>query len=184
MPGLAGLLRLLILSVLVASPAHAQSGGGFDLSWNAVTGGGSTSSAGGGFDLGGSIGQGLAATSSGGDFKLYGGFWNPGAQAPVGVGEPLPGALRFVLLPARPNPLVATSTIEFELAETRSARLAIYDVTGQRVRLLVDELLAAGRQRVTWDGRSDFGAPVANGIYFARVQAGSFRASTRIVVLH
>lgn len=173
----------LLACLALAPPAGAQSGGGFDLSWNTVAGGGAMLSAGGGFDVSGTIGQSLAATSTGADFTLFGGFWNPGALAPLAVGG-APAGPRFALLPARPNPFAGTTTIEFELAETAFARLAIYDVSGQRVRLLVDETLAAGRQRVFWDGRNSSGAPVASGVYFARVEAGSFRASTRIVVLH
>jgi hypothetical protein len=173
----------LLLALALAPPARAQSGGGFDLSWNTVAGGGAMLSAGGGYDVSGTVGQNLAATSTGGDFTLFGGFWNPGALAPLGVDGP-PAPPRFALLPARPNPFAGTTAIEFELAETVATRLAVYDVTGQRVRLLVDETLAAGRQRVLWDGRSGSGAPVASGVYFARVEAGSFRASTRIVVLH
>jgi hypothetical protein len=52
----------------------AQSGGGFDLSWNKIAGGGGTSS-GGGFTLSGTIGQHDAGDMSGGGFTLAGGFW-------------------------------------------------------------------------------------------------------------
>jgi len=172
-----------LLALALTPPARGQSGGGFDLSWHSVAGGGALFSSGGGFDVSGSAGQGLAATSSGGDFTLFGGSWNAGALAPLGVGDS-PAPPRFALLPARPNPLVGTCALEFELAQTGPAHLAIYNVAGERVRVLVDETLAAGRQRVLWDGLDGAGAPVARGIYFARVEAGSFRASTRIVVLH
>ena len=57
--------------------ALAQSGGGFDLTWNTIDGGGVTSS-GGGFELSGAIGQADATARSalsGGTFALTGGFW-------------------------------------------------------------------------------------------------------------
>jgi hypothetical protein len=58
----------------LACPAMAQVGGGFDLSWSKIAGGGGTSS-GGGFTLTGTIGQHDAGDMSGGGFTLAGGFW-------------------------------------------------------------------------------------------------------------
>lgn len=63
---------------LIASAAQAQSGGGYDLTWNSMDGGGETLSAGGGYELGGTLGQADAGVLSGGGFELSGGFW-PGA---------------------------------------------------------------------------------------------------------
>ena len=58
----------------------AQSGGGFDLSWSTVDGGGGAS-AGGSFRLTGTIGQPDAGRVSGGSYRLDGGFWSGGAAA-------------------------------------------------------------------------------------------------------
>jgi hypothetical protein len=41
----------------------------------------------------------------------------------------------------------------------------------------------AGRQHVTWDGRSDLGSPVASGVYFYRIVANDFRATRRMTLL-
>ena len=54
--------------------ALAQSGGGYDLTWNTIDGGGGTST-GGAYTLNGTIGQPDAGTLSGGAFTLNGGFW-------------------------------------------------------------------------------------------------------------
>jgi hypothetical protein len=59
----------------------AQSGGGYDLSWNTVDGGGVTFSVGGGYELGGTAGQPDAGVLSGGGYTLGGGFWRGGAVA-------------------------------------------------------------------------------------------------------
>jgi hypothetical protein len=74
--------------LLLASVALAQSGGGYDLSWSTVDGGGATWSEGGGYSLGGTIGQPDAGVLSGGDYTLAGGFWG-GAAARYGVYLPL-----------------------------------------------------------------------------------------------
>ncbi len=80
---------LLALAVLVV-PALvlAQSGGGYDLSWSTIDGGGATFSTGGPYALGGTIGQPDAGTLSGGPYTLAGGFW-AGAAAQYRVYLPL-----------------------------------------------------------------------------------------------
>ncbi len=72
-------LALFILAVLTTSQtvptASAQSGGGYDLTWNVIAGGGATSSTGGTYSLNGTIGQADAGTMNGGSYSLIGGFW-------------------------------------------------------------------------------------------------------------
>jgi hypothetical protein len=59
----------------------AQVGGGFDLSWSTVDGGGATPISGGVFSLNGTVGQPDAGAASGGTFALASGFWHPAASA-------------------------------------------------------------------------------------------------------
>ena len=75
--------------------ALAQTGGGFDLTWHTIDGGGG-SSAGGGFSLTGTIGQPDAGAMAGGAFTLGGGFWYsaPGATCyPNCDGSTMPPAV-------------------------------------------------------------------------------------------
>lgn len=75
-------LALVLLGVFISvnhvSLATAQSGGGYDLTWSTVDGGGATFSTGGTYSLGGTIGQPDAGTLSGGSYTLGGGFWGGG----------------------------------------------------------------------------------------------------------
>ena len=64
--------------VITCSTAIAQSGGGYDLTWNTCDGGGYMFSSNGSYSLGGTIGQPdaqIAPVMSGGTFELTGGFW-------------------------------------------------------------------------------------------------------------
>jgi hypothetical protein len=72
------LAPLVVLALLAAGMAavYAQSGGGFDLTWNTVDNGGVSFAGGGGYTLGGTAGQADAATWSGGGYTLVGGFWH------------------------------------------------------------------------------------------------------------
>lgn len=77
MSGFTAILVLLALTALflLASVARAQSGGGYDLAWSTLDGGGYTWSEGGGYSLGGTVGQPDAGVLSGGGYTLAGGFW-------------------------------------------------------------------------------------------------------------
>lgn len=69
---------LLVILILSATTALAESQGGYDLSWNTVNGGGQTFSTGGPYILGATIGQADAGMLSGGSYTLGGGFWGGG----------------------------------------------------------------------------------------------------------
>jgi len=70
------ILLLIMLLMLIPAVALAQSGGGYDLTWNTVDSGGYTFSTGGGYQLGGTIGQPDAGVLSSGAYTLIGGFWS------------------------------------------------------------------------------------------------------------
>jgi len=75
------LLLVLLLLLAFATGVSAQTGGGYDLTWNTVDGGGYTWSEGGGYSLGGTVGQPDAGVLSGGEYTLAGGFWGGAAAA-------------------------------------------------------------------------------------------------------
>ena len=81
-------LLLLALLALPGLAAHAQSGGGYDLTWNKVDGGGATFSTGGGYELGGTAGQADTGNLTGSGYALAGGFW-PGAAVQYRIYLPL-----------------------------------------------------------------------------------------------
>ena len=89
----------------------------------------------------------------------------------------------FRLLQNVPNPFNPITTIAFELPTEARVDLAVYNLVGQRVRTLVKEMRPAGRYRVTWDSRDDFGRKVSSGIYFYHLAAGKFEATRRMLLL-
>ena len=57
---------------------------------------------------------------------------------------------------------------------TREAvELSVYTIAGQQVATLVRGVRAAGRYRITWDGRSDAGVALASGVYLYRLRVGA-----------
>jgi flagellar hook assembly protein FlgD len=75
--------------------------------------------------------------------------------------------------------------MRFELAGTEEApvQLLIYDVTGKRVRSLIDASIAPGEYEVTWDGRSDGGGRVAAGVYYYRLVTATSDETRKMVLL-
>jgi hypothetical protein len=82
-----------------------------------------------------------------------------------------------------PNPFNAGTAIDFALPQPSHVSIEIFNVLGQRVRVLVDRPLAAGRHRITWDGRDESGQTVASGTYAYRIQAGDFVETRKMVIL-
>jgi len=75
-------------------------------------------------------------------------------------------------LRATPKPGSGT-TVEFNLPKASEVNLSIYDITGKKVKDIVqDRHLEAGEHSYAWDGRNNQGEQVGSGIYFVRLQAG------------
>ena len=82
-----------------------------------------------------------------------------------------------------PNPFNSSTQIPYRVSAPGPVRLVIYNVLGQPVRTLVDEIQAIGAYQVPWDGRDHRGARVANGIYLYRLQAGEIARVRKMLVL-
>lgn len=99
-------------------------------------------------------------------------------------GEMLP--LHADLLPNFPNPFNPTTTIPFAVGtaagERPWVRLEIFNALGQKVRILLEDQLEAGRHQVTWDGCDRQGRPVASGVYLYRLQIGDFQQHRGLLI--
>ncbi len=82
-----------------------------------------------------------------------------------------------------PNPFNPSTVIGYRIPEAGPVRLAIYNLLGQEVRVLVDLYMEAGSFAATWDGKDEMGRQVSSGIYLYRIQAGDFLASRRMMFL-
>jgi hypothetical protein len=89
----------------------------------------------------------------------------------------------FHLAPSYPNPFRTIATIQYALPRDEHVEIEVFDITGRRVATLVDEVVEAGYHTVVWDGRTSGRARLASGIYIYRLQAGSFTATQRAVLV-
>lgn len=99
----------------------------------------------------------------------------------IGSGETHPS--EFSLFQNYPNPFNPTTEISYSLPEACQVKLSIYNLLGQKVRVLADEYQSAGSKSVEWNGKDDRGIEVAAGIYFYRIEAGNFSQTKKMLLV-
>jgi hypothetical protein len=82
-----------------------------------------------------------------------------------------------------PNPFNPSTTIEFELPCREAVHLEVFNVRGQSVRTLVDEIRSAGHCAVEWKGDNARGEKVSSGVYLYRLTAGLCVMSKKMLLI-
>jgi parallel beta-helix repeat protein len=91
---------------------------------------------------------------------------------------------QFQLYQNYPNPFNPSTTIGFDVPNGKTqVRLEIYNILGQRVKTLVNDVYSAGRYKVTWDGTNNVGGRVSTGVYIYRMQAGDIVQSKKLTFI-
>ncbi len=90
---------------------------------------------------------------------------------------------QFRLAQNYPNPFNPSTTIQFKLASESHVRLIVYNLLGQTVAVLKNEILSAGQHHVEWNSTDDSGDDVASGMYLYRLECDSFTAVKKMVLL-
>lgn len=105
-------------------------------------------------------------------------LWKYGSFVAVEPSHQKPSPSSFTLHPCHPNPFNPSAIISYELRAVSNVILKVYDTTGQRVSMLVNERQSVGTHVAIFDG---FG--LASGIYVAHLQVGEFAATQKLVLL-
>ena len=85
---------------------------------------------------------------------------------------------QFALEQNYPNPFNPTTVIDYQLPVNSFVTLKVYDVLGREVATLVDGQKSAGYYQTTFDG-----SRFASGVYFYRIQAGTFTVVKKFVLM-
>ncbi|MBN1212363.1 MAG: T9SS type A sorting domain-containing protein [candidate division Zixibacteria bacterium] len=89
----------------------------------------------------------------------------------------------FTLYQNYPNPFNPETSITFALPGASRVQLVVYNILGERVKILADGDFAAGEHTVTWDARNDEGRAVSSGIYFYRLTTPEASLSKKMMLL-
>jgi len=100
---------------------------------------------------------------------------------PATVNETMPIGMR--LYQNYPNPFNPSTTIPFSLNEAGFVNLSIYNITGQKVRTLVDNYHPVRSHTVTWNGLDNSGKSVAAGIYIYQIKFGDTVESRKMLLI-
>jgi len=90
---------------------------------------------------------------------------------------------KYYLQQNYPNPFNSETVISYQLLKAGKVELVIFNLLGQKVRMLVSERKYAGAHRVSWDGREDTGQPVSSGVYIYRLKAWNQFVQSRKMLL-
>ncbi|MFT5783861.1 MAG: serine protease, partial [Candidatus Krumholzibacteriia bacterium] len=71
----------------------------------------------------------------------------------------------------------------FEIDRDRDVQMTIFDVRGRVVRNLAEGRWAAGNHVLKWNGTDDGGQQVAAGVYFVRLESGSWVSDRKLVMV-
>lgn len=97
----------------------------------------------------------------------------------VGINEiPGPVPSGYAMEQNYPNPFNPTTNIRFTLPKANHVNLTVYNITGQRVAILVDEFKAAGTFEVSFDA-----VKLPSGTYFYRISSGDFSSIKKMLLI-
>ncbi len=82
---------------------------------------------------------------------------------------PIPN--KFVLYGNYPNPFNAETVVEFELFAVMNIQIDIFNLTGEKIRTLINQQLQVGNHRISWDGKGAAGNEISSGLYFYRIKS-------------
>ena len=84
----------------------------------------------------------------------------------------------YALGEAYPNPFNPATVVHFDIPNRSAVSLKIFDLLGREVATLVDEVKSPGRYEARWQATIQ-----ASGVYLCRIQAGSFTATRKLLLV-
>ena len=175
----------LIILIFSCSASFAQT---YSL-WNKVLDDGGTVATSSVYALKGSFGQstiGVCSSSSYtaniGFFGVYlGWYWTTGIEEETSKNSDI--ALTFFLAPNSPNPFYSSTKIKYGLPKSCDVSIKIYNVAGQCIKTLAHSTQDAGIYEIEWNGEDNSNRKLPQGVYFLRMVAGDYLATSKIVMV-
>lgn len=127
------------------------------------------------------LGEGLNGLQQNADFakQLY-----DSLQTVTSVPKKKSGPItEFRLNQNYPNPFNTTTRITYQLPYSAGVKLEIFNILGQRVKVVVNESQTAGQHEILWNGVDENNLQVASGIYLFTLWINDFRAVRKMVLL-
>jgi hypothetical protein len=92
-------------------------------------------------------------------------------------------AIRYHLSQNFPNPFNPETSFEFSLTQTNLTTFSIFNVLGQEIVTLVNEVKNPGTYKITWNGLDENGEKVDTGVYFYKIESGDFMDIRKMILI-
>jgi len=89
----------------------------------------------------------------------------------------------FALYQNYPNPFNPSTEIRFSIPNSEKVSLIVYDLLGNSVKEILNDVMLPGKYHYKWSGDNEQGSTVSAGMYFYRIQAGSFVQTKKMILL-
>jgi flagellar hook assembly protein FlgD len=80
-----------------------------------------------------------------------------------------------------PNPFSEEITINFSILNQQKVKVIVFDVLGKKVATVLNTEVS-GQQKLNWNGTSDNGSPLNNGVYYLKIKTGSNSKTVKILI--
>jgi len=90
---------------------------------------------------------------------------------------------QYLLHQNYPNPFNPITTLRYNVPEKILVRISIFDISGNPIKMLVNEVKSAGFYSTRWDAINDKGQPISAGVYFYKIQAGNFVDTKKMILI-
>jgi len=104
-----------------------------------------------------------------------------GIDCPDPTSKELPHG--YILSQNYPNPFNPSTVIKFSLTKKEHVTLSIYNIIGQRIRILIDGITTARDHKITWNGRDASGNTVASGVYFYQLRTSNTVLTKKMILV-
>jgi len=101
----------------------------------------------------------------------------------TGVADQVAVVKEYSLSENYPNPFNPTTAINYTAPVSGHVKLVVYNTLGRVVNTLVDNVVAAGKHTVTWDGTNSAGQQMATGVYFYTLETESFSQTKKMMLV-
>lgn len=105
--------------------------------------------------------------------------YNTGVTGVLSEAKPI----KFQLMQNFPNPFNPSTTINYSVAEESFVKLKIYDIQGELVTVLINEVKHYGEHQVDWNGSNQNNMKLPSGVYFYQIEIGQNRQAKKMVLL-
>jgi hypothetical protein len=83
-----------------------------------------------------------------------------------------------------PNPFNPSTTIRYSLSKPSQVKLTVYNLIGQKVKMLVDSFQGAGEYLLKWDATDENNDPISSGTYFYKLETENVTFQKKMILIH